>query len=141
MISIDGSVVVQIGNFVLLIFILNYILYKPIRKILKERKEKFTGLQQGIEMHQKEVRTIEESFSSGIRAARAKGLKEKEAIVAEASEEERKIIEEITRKAQADFEQIRAKIEADSDDVRNSLQQEINAFASAIGEKILGRTV
>ena len=141
MISIDGSVVVQIGNFVLLIFILNYILYKPIRKILKQRNDKINGLQQGIETNQKDVKNIEESFSSGIKAARAKGLKEKEALLVEASEEERKIIEEITRKAHADFEQIRAKIEADTDNVRKSLQQEINAFADAIGEKILGRTI
>ena len=141
MISIDGSVVVQIVNFVLLIIILNYILFKPIRKILKERKEKIIGLQKGIETHQKDVKTIEASFSSGIREARAKGLKEKEALLAEASEEENRIIDEITRKAQADFEQIRAKIEADTDAVRETLQQEINAFANSIGEKILGRTV
>jgi F-type H+-transporting ATPase subunit b len=45
MVSVDGSIVVQIVNFLVLIWILNMVLYKPIRKILLDRKEKMTGLQ------------------------------------------------------------------------------------------------
>ena len=141
MISIDISLVFQIANFIVLIFLLNTILYKPIRKILSERKEKITGLKQGIETSQRDIREKEESFSSGIREARAKGLKEKEALTAAASEEEKRIIEEVNKKAQADVDEIREKIVKDTENVRMSLQEEIDAFAEAIGEKILGRTV
>jgi F-type H+-transporting ATPase subunit b len=36
---------------------------------------------------------------------------------------------------------MREKIAKDAEDVRTSLQKEIDAFANAIGEKILGRAV
>ena len=141
MIKIDVSLVIQIANFIILICILNVILYKPIRRILSQRKEKITGLKQGIETYERDAREKEETFSSGIKAARAKGLKEKEALMTEASEEERKIIEDVNKKAQTDLDQIRETIAKDAEDARKSLHEEIDAFADAIGEKILGRTV
>ena len=55
MVSVDGSIVVQIVNFLLLIWILNMVLYKPIRKILLERKEKIAGLQGVIDGSDQEV--------------------------------------------------------------------------------------
>ncbi len=48
MINIDVSVAIQVINFIFLIWVLNLILYKPIRKILLQRKEKMTGLEKGI---------------------------------------------------------------------------------------------
>ena len=44
MVNIDGTLFVQIANFIILIFVLNSVLYRPIRKILKEREEKVNGL-------------------------------------------------------------------------------------------------
>ena len=37
MINIDGSLFIQIANFLVLIWILNIVVYRPIRKILIER--------------------------------------------------------------------------------------------------------
>ncbi len=45
----DGSLFVQIANFLIIIWALNVILYKPIRKILIQRKEKIVSLEQNIE--------------------------------------------------------------------------------------------
>jgi len=141
MINIDMSLFIQIANFVVLICLLNVILYKPIRKIVSQRNEKIKGLEQGIDTFKRDSREKEEAFSSGIKAARARGLKEKETLLTAASEQERRIIEEVNRKAQADLDELREKIAKDTQSVRTSLQQEIDAFADAIGEKILGRTV
>jgi len=141
MINIDMSLFIQIANFVVLICVLNVILYKPIRKIVSQRNEKIKGLEQGIDTFKRDSREKEEAFSSGIKAARARGLKEKETLLTAASEQERRIIEEVNRKAQADLDELREKIAKDTQSVRTSLQQEIDAFADAIGEKILGRTV
>jgi F-type H+-transporting ATPase subunit b len=141
MIKVDGSLFVQIANFLVLIWLLNIILYKPIRNVLIKRNEKVKGLEQNIDMFKRDAKEREDTFANGIKAARVKGLKEKEALLSTASEEERNIIEEINQKAQADLAEVRAKIVKDTEAVRKSLQQEIDEFASAIGKKILGRTV
>ena len=137
----DGSLLIQVVNFIFLIFILNIVLYKPIRNVLTQRKEKIAGLEEGIEAFERDAVEKEDAFASGIKDARANGLKEKEALLIAAAEEESKIIEKINKKAQADLVKVKEKIAKDAEEARASLLEEIDGFANAIGEKILGRAV
>ncbi|WP_028325001.1 hypothetical protein [Desulfatirhabdium butyrativorans] len=141
MISIDGSVVIQIANFVILIWALNLVLYKPIRKMLAERTHQFNELEKTIQTFNARVEEKIQAWSLGLKEARAKGLAEKEKMIQAAAEEERRLIEQINSKAQADLEEIRNKIAKDALSVREALQQELDALANAIGQKILGRAV
>jgi F-type H+-transporting ATPase subunit b len=141
LISIDSTLFIQIVNFLVLIFLLNIVLYRPIRRILIERKEKFGGLEKTIENTLKDAQGKEDEFARGLREAKSNGLKEKESRIAAATEEERRIIGEINEKAQENLLQIRAKIEKDTEAVRTSLKDQVDDFAKAIGQKILGRAV
>ncbi len=141
MIKIDGSVAIQIVNFILLIWVMNTVLYRPIRNMLLKRKEKVDGLENAIGQCDKDVKEKDEAYLAGIRTARAKGLKEKEAMTLAAEEEEKNIIGKINEKAQADLAKAKERIAKDAEAVRISLLKEIDAFATQIGEKILGRAV
>jgi len=141
MISVDGTVFIQIVNFIFLIWVLNYILYGPIRNALLQRKEKISGLENTIDTLNRKARKKDDSFAAGIKDARADGLKEKELLITAANDEEKKIIEKINKNAQADMVDMREKIAKNAEAVRNSLQKEIGTFASAISRKILGRAV
>jgi F-type H+-transporting ATPase subunit b len=141
MIDINVSLFIQIANFVLMIWILNIILYKPIRNMLNRRKEKVEGLEQNIERSNMDAKEKDEAYKSGVKEARIKGLKEKEALLLAAAEEEKEAIAKINEKAAADLVEIRGKIKKDVENVRTSLQKEVDAFANSIGEKILGRAV
>jgi F-type H+-transporting ATPase subunit b len=137
----DESLFIQIANFIFLIWILNVLLYRPIRKILIQRKEKLSNLEQNIETLSSDAHEKDSEFSTGIKDARARGMKEKEALMQAAADQEREVIEKINKKAQADLAEVRKKIAKDAEAVRASLQQEIDAFAEAIGEKIIGRAI
>jgi len=141
MIKVDGSLFIQIVNFLFLTWVLNIVLYKPIRNILLKRKEKIEGLQQSIDISNKDASERDAAFAQGIREARAKGLKEKDSLMAAASEEEKNMIEEINKKAQADLAEVQGKIKRDAEAVRTVLQKEVDDFAKAIGQKLLGRAV
>ncbi|MDM8521976.1 ATP synthase F0 subunit B [Desulfococcaceae bacterium HSG8] len=141
MVKIDVSLFIQIANFLVLIGILNVILYRPIRNALLQRKEKIGGLEQDIENSKKDTKEKADAFSIGIRDARSKGLKEKEALIQAAAEEEKEVIRKINEKAQSELTKVREQIAKDAENVRNSLLKEIDAFANDIGRKILGRTV
>ncbi len=141
MVSVDYSVLIQIFNFILLIIALNVVLYKPIRSILKQRKEKISGLEKGIDTAENDAEESEKAFGAGIKQARANGLKQKDALVDEATQEETKIISEINEKAQVNLAETRQKIKSDIDGVRADLSKEIDAFANSISEKILGRAI
>ncbi|MFO7665209.1 MAG: ATP synthase F0 subunit B [Desulfobacterales bacterium] len=139
MIKVDVSVFIQIVNFLFLIWALNLILYKPIRKILLERKEKVEGLEQSIENLNINAQKKEDAFASGIKDARSKGQIEKELMLSAALNDEKQLLEKINKKAQDDLSQMRDKIAEEAENVRGSLKNEVDAFANAIGQKILGR--
>jgi F-type H+-transporting ATPase subunit b len=141
MIKIDGSLFIQIVNFLFLIWIMNVILYKPIRSILLRRKEKMGGLEQNIASAVNDANEKAEAFSAGIKEARSRGMKKKDELIQDAAQEEKRIIEEINQKAQANMMEIREKISKEAEVVQASLQKEIDSFAHAIGEKILGRAI
>jgi F-type H+-transporting ATPase subunit b len=141
MINVDGSVFIQIANFIFLIWVMNMILYKPIRKALLQRKEKVSDLERSIVDFNTQAQEKEDAFAAGIKEARANGLKEKQALIQSGSDEEKTVIENINKKAQAELAASRDKIAKEAESVRISLQKELDTFVNAIGQKILGRAV
>jgi F-type H+-transporting ATPase subunit b len=141
MINVDGSVFIQIANFIFLIWVMNMILYKPIRKALLQRKEKVSGLERSIVDFNTQALEKENAFASGIKEARANGLREKQALIQSGSDEEKIVLENINKKAQAELALSREKIAKEAESVRISLQKELDTFVNAIGQKILGRAV
>lgn len=139
MVSVDGSLFIQIINFILLIWVLNMVLYRPIRNILAQRRNKVDRLGQDIETSLSDATAKKDAFAEGMKAARAKGIQAKDALIEEAGLEEKSMIEEIMKKAQADLADVRAKITADVDDVKSALEKEVDSFADDICKKILGR--
>ncbi len=128
MINVDGSVFIQIANFIFLIWVMNMILYKPIRKVLLQRKEKVSGLERSIADFSAQALDKENALASGIKEARASGLKEKQALIQSGSDEEKIVIENINTKAQAELAKSREKIAKDAESVRISLQKELDTF-------------
>ncbi|MGD9044085.1 MAG: ATPase [Desulfobacterales bacterium] len=137
----DGSLIIQIANFLLIIWILNLILYRPIRNILRQRKEKIEGLEVRIETYKEDAQKKDDAFASGIQEARAKGLKEKETLLQAAAEEEKQMIADVNTQAQAELVEIRQKIGKDAEAARAALQEKVDEFANDICQKILGRKV
>lgn len=139
MVSVDWTIYVQIVNFLALVFILNFVLYKPIRGIMQQRKAKFEGLTESISSATKEAEEKNQAFTESIKGARSKGQKQKEVLIQAATEEERTIVAGIHAKAKADLDAVKAKITKEAGAVRQELEKEIDTFANTIVQKILGR--
>ena len=135
------SLLFQIANFLFLIWALNTILFKPIRRILRERKEKIENFETTIATYDQDIQKKDQAFIEGQKAARARGLKEKEALLQEAGEEESKIIADVNAKAQQELAEVQNQIKSDVDVARGLLQEKIDEFANDISQKILGRAV
>ena len=135
----DISLVYQMINFLILLFVLNLVLYKPIRNVLLERKAKIEGMQEGAQKASNDLVAGEDAYKDGLKQARSKGLKEKEIFIEAASQEEKEIIDRINKKAQANLVEIKKQVAEETEQARKTLETEVEAYANAIGEKILGR--
>jgi F-type H+-transporting ATPase subunit b len=126
-------------NFLVLLFVLNLVLYKPIRNVVLERKAKIEGMQAGAEKAAGDLVAGEDAYKDGLKQARSEGLKTKETFMEEAFQEEKEIIDKINKKAQANLAEIKKQVATETEQARKALEGEVEAYAKAIGEKILGR--
>ena len=135
----DISLVYQMINFLILLFVLNLVLYKPIRNVLLERKAKIEGMQAEAQKAAEDLVVGEDNYKDGLKKARSEGLKHKETFIEEASKEEKEIINRINKKAQANLADIKKQVADQTEQARKALEGEVEIYARAIGEKILGR--
>ncbi len=135
----DISVLYQMVNFLVLLFVLNLVLYKPIRKVLLDRKAKIEGMQKEAKKASSDLVAGEDAYKDGLKVARTKGLEEKGTFIDEASKEEKEILDKINKQAQANLVKIRQQVADETEQARKSLEGEVEIYAKAIGEKILGR--
>jgi F-type H+-transporting ATPase subunit b len=141
MLKLDYSVFIQIANFLILIFILNIVLYRPIRKILGQRKHEMSTLQSTTEEYQGRAAHSAEQLEENRVGARREGYKKKEEIRAEGLELEKKIYQETMSSAGDSIERARAEMQRQMGEVRQSLQAEVGVFSRELAEKVLGRSM
>jgi F-type H+-transporting ATPase subunit b len=84
MVTIDKTLLFQMINMVILMFLLNGVLYKPIKKILKERAEKMLGMQTDIAKFDKNARLRQEEVDAKMAKASGKAKAALDAARAEA---------------------------------------------------------
>ena len=141
MLNIDGTLFLQIINFLVLLLILNLILFKPIRRILSQRQEEMNSRQKTIDDYQDQAGKSEKGIEEGMVQARKEGYTEKETLKAQGLEEEKGILQEagagVEKKLGAAKEEIEAKIAA----ARETLEAQIGSFSDELAQKILGRSI
>ncbi len=141
MIDVNITAVYQVVNFVLLIFALNMLVYKPIRGVLAKRHDKVAGLEGSVEKAEKEVSKKNEDYNAGIKEARVKGIREKDSLIKLAEDEGVDLLKKINDHARDELKKIKENIKNDAREVEERLSAEVDVFAMAIGNKILGRII
>jgi F-type H+-transporting ATPase subunit b len=141
MLEINSSVFIQIINFLLLLLILNIILFRPIRQIIKRRKEETLALENGIGDYQGRAREAEEGVEVGRVEARKEGFSTKEGLKEEGLQQEKGILQEAGAAVEAKLDAAKKDMEAKMADVRKALDEQIDGFSGELAEKILGRSI
>ncbi len=137
----NWTTLLQAANFILLVILLNIVLYRPIRNILKQRKEKIDGLEHDIQGSTSDLAEKESTYAAGIRDARKKGMLEKDALVQAATDEEKQILDKINADALEELNAVKANVVQEAEAAKAALLKEVDTFANEIGKKILGRAV
>ena len=89
-----AALLIQIANFLILLFLLNKLLFKPIRSVLAERAGKIQTLAEAAGSFEARASSSEREIRDGREASRRAGLAEKDRLKGEAQEEERRVMEE-----------------------------------------------
>ena len=141
MLKIDYTLFIQIANFLFLLFVLNLVLYRPIRRILEQRSEKVRTFERMIAEFQNKAAQYSKELQESAAAANKEGIREKETLRSDGLDGEKGMLREAMSSATEKIDQARKDIDNKVVEVRQSLETQLGAFSKELAEKILRRTV
>jgi F-type H+-transporting ATPase subunit b len=141
MISIDVSMVVVILNFLLLMFILKMVLYKPIKDMINERESKVAtdidDANKSKEEAKKLVLTKEEEYKEAVVEAR----KLRDKIRKEAEFDAEKIIQQAYENRKSIVAETEEQLAHEKQKVQQKLQAELAGLVSQLTGKVLAQKI
>jgi F-type H+-transporting ATPase subunit b len=139
MIDIDWTLFAQIINFLLLVFLLNVVLFRPIRNALRDRQAKLLAQEAEINVLTDKGRSLEDEILEELAAARRAGAGARESLKQEGAQAEASMLDEVKRQVEVEWATVEKKIKADMAKARASLKTQAQSFAQLLATKILGR--
>ncbi len=141
MISMDVTLLIQMINMIILMFILNSVLYKPVRQILRDRSENMKATQGEVEKFEKNARLRQEEVDKKMAKASGRAKAALDTARAEAAAAGNEKLSAIKAEAEAGKEKRMAEITSQIESAGKGLQDNLDEFASAMAGKILGRSL
>ena len=141
MINLDITLIIQMINFLVLLFVLNLILFRPIRNIIKERNQIVENFNTDITSLTDEAQASMDQFEQKLLEARKEGMARVQNMKDEGEEAEAKLMATTNEEVQAKIEEARKKVASDIQEARTQLQDQVQAFSLAVTEKVLGRSI
>jgi F-type H+-transporting ATPase subunit b len=139
--SIDGSFLFIFFSILLLIYILNHTLFKPINQILNERERLGTGRIGEARRMMGEYEERLKRYESQLREARGEAYQRLEAERRETALERQRMIAEVKAEVSARIDGAKEEIARQAAGARQNLETEARAMAGAISSQILHRPV
>jgi F-type H+-transporting ATPase subunit b len=140
-IDIDSSLFWQIGNFLVLLVALNYLLYRPIRGIIKQRAEKVAQLNGDITSSEEGAKAKQAELEAEMAEARRQGAEVREEMKGEGHSKEREIIDAATAEMEKAVAKVREEISAEIGKARDELKGQVQSFGRELAQKLLGRSL
>lgn len=141
MIELNLAFIIQLINFGILVLILNLFLFKPIRRILSERREEIESSRSKTDSVEREVQERMARYEARLREAKAEAAVRRAEALKQAQAEETVLLDNARKKASASLASIRDRIAQESDSARKLLKSQAETLSGNICEKILGRSL
>jgi len=140
-ISIDYTLWVQMGNFLLLMLILNLLLYKPILGIIDKRKKQMQDTEEEIKRLNQSVEERMAAYEEKLRQAKIDAVEKKQEIMKEGAERAKSIIDAAKGEIPGMMEKFHGEMNREVDEARRTLTNQSKKISVEIAEKLLGRSL
>jgi F-type H+-transporting ATPase subunit b len=141
MVDIDSTVFIQLVIFLLLIWILNQVLYKPILRMLDRRKDILDKAQEEVKTVQETIDRRVAAYEEKIRAAKMEAMGQKGDLAKEGAQAAKVITDKAKGEISGMMGEFQAKLEKELASVRELLRNQSQRISSEIAEKVLGRSI
>jgi len=139
--SFDWTIILQFVNFVVLMAVLNVILYRPMRNMLKQRKETIDGSHARANELEVQINEKMARYEAKLQDAKLQGNQEKNQLRQTAAAEEAKILGQARDEASVRLQAVKEKVAGEAATAGAKLKSDAEALAGDIATKILGRAL
>ena len=141
MISINATLFIQVINFLVLIWILNLLMFRPLFKIIDERQRVITDTKAKVLKIQEDTEQKTEALEKHLHDARVAAQARKEEMTSEAAVKANAVVEKAQGEAAAHLESINTQVKSEADNARASLGQYTDSIVEMVFLKVMGRKV
>ena len=141
LINIDKSLIIQAINFVILLFVLHRLLYKPLMATMEERSNAIKKSLDEAQAARAEAARQQDENAARLKAAYAEAAAIHEQARKEATEEQRRLVEAARAESQRMMESAKAQLDADVRRAREDLRREVSEIAVAVAEKLVRKSL
>ena len=141
MIEINLTIVIQVLQFLILMFILNRLLFKPISQVMAERKAKINAWEEKTQNLQDSARVQLERYENQLREERAQAQERQEQLTKELKKKEEENLRTVSEEAAGLVASAQRVIVEETERLRLELRQQAVELSQILAEKVLGRKV
>jgi len=141
MIDINVSLFIQMANFLVFLIVMNFVLYRPIRRIVAERKKMISEKQESVDSLEAQAKAALLDYDQKLQESRSMGFQRILELKAAGHEQEKELLRQISEQAAAKVGELRAKIQKDIGIARMELKHQVKSFSVDLAQKILGRKI
>lgn len=140
-VDFDASLFLQVGIFLVLLFVLKPLLFEPMLKLFEEREKRTEGTKREASKEDQRSAQALSKYEAILAKAREAGAAERDAIRAEAQRKEAELLAKVREHTTATLEKGRAAIAAEATKARAQLGAESDQLGRSIASRVLGREV
>ncbi|WP_301860335.1 F0F1 ATP synthase subunit B [uncultured Megasphaera sp.] len=141
MVSLNGTLLFQILNFVVLVVILAKFAYKPLLKTLEDRRNKIASDLDGAAKARKEAEQLKADYEAQIRDAQAQAQAIVDKAVKQADKQAQAQLDAIREQIQREKEIAQAEIANEREAAIREMRNEVVTLSMAVAEKLLKKNL
>ena len=141
MIDFNYTILIQFANFLVLLILLNFLLFKPVLKALGKREKTIGSFFEKAQSTDEEVKNLEKTYEDSVKEMKKPIFDAKSAVLSEAHAASTQIMEKAKVDFAAELSRLRGSIEDDRKKAYEGLEKDAEKLSRDAAEKILQRSL
>ena len=139
MIEINLTIVIQVLQFLILVFVLNRLLFRPISQVIDQRQEKITSWEENTRRLQETASLRLENYEKQLREEKIQARQKQEELKQELKEKEEENLRAVAAEAAQIVSATQQALAAEREKLRLELSHQATELSQILAEKVLGR--
>jgi F-type H+-transporting ATPase subunit b len=140
-ISIDWTLLLQAANFFVLLGLLQWLLFRPLRAVMQRRRQEIEGSLGRVRDLEDEIAGRQAGYSELLESVRENARQQREAVRAEVTEQQLQLLSAAREEATGRQRELEARLAVEEAAAATALRAESARLAGAITHKIAGRAL